>query len=257
MHKGGVMKKLSSFERWKESVKAGNGGSGSMFALLPQFAEFSTAVKEARLAAKPELPSPGQLALLAALVSDKDQLFQEYDRKVAKLDADLKLTSVEKAMRRAMHFYFMARNELRAADALDAIDLAMRYHDWGTAHALNDELNMPRMEAEAWRFYPNKTDDDLRQFVRAELRANGDNKAEFKSEYGLPTALKKWRLATVGGATQKTVKQWWKERWRSHGGYYAVYRWEVNQFIEWRIKEHRKKNAAGVARSRGKRPLKP
>lgn len=247
------MKELSSVEQWRTNGVR-DVGCSKMFQTPAQHLglKLPAAVKEARHAAeRPKLPTPEQLAALAGIVGDKDWLFREYEQKVAKHDARLKLTSVEKALRRAMHIYFMACNELKAASALDAIDVAIRYHDWETAHILHNKFNLQQMEDEAWRFYKDKADDALRQHLRAELKANGVPKVEFKSDWGLPRALKKWRLAEMGD-TKRTADRWWNDRWRPDGKYHAVYQFEVEAYLKWRIADHRKKNAAGVASFRKK-----
>jgi hypothetical protein len=197
---------------------------------------------------KPELPTAYQLVSLAALIGDKDALFKEFDEYVAEYDDPKENGSqLDKAMRRAMHAYVCATKVLAHAASLDAMDFARWCHDWDTALKLN-EPNAARWEAEAWRFYPQQSHDDLRQHLE-------DNKVKgsFK-DHGLPNALKRWWLSRHG-VTKAEANRWWKDRLRE-GGYHAVYRWEITHFIGWSVESQRKKNRETVAASRAKKKKK-
>jgi len=248
--------KLSSAERWMEAVKNGPPKFNFANAFLPAAQQLgfpTTPVQEARHAAKPELPSPGQLAVMAALVGDKDAWFTELEKEARERNSDEpEPTAIERAMRRAVCFYLQAAKELKSTEELDAVDLHFKYHDLQTAAALYEKFSCQQMETDAWRFYPDQPTDKCREYTCAALKAGGIKDVEYKSRYGLPTALRRWRCATVEGLKKRGFDAVWKERRRAKGAYYLIHRHEIEAFIKWRLEQHRKGNVIRTNRSRKK-----
>lgn len=232
---------LEKARRFLDAGKASNGhGFKNMFQVAPK-----------QPSPPKDLPTPDQLVELATLVWDKDALFVEFDADRAEYEKnEPPRTTIDDALRRALHLRVRAVRMLEHAESLDATSYACFCHDWKTAIDL-DSANEAEREKNAWRFYPEQTDDDLRRHL-----SESGVKGEFK-RHGLPNALKKWWHTHNPKLSKKQVDKWWESKRRAKGAYYAVYEWEVTHFIGWNSEQYRKANREGVAAYREKKKALP
>src|SRR5687767_14996491 len=113
----------------------------------------------------PSLPSTAELATLAALIAGNESIDSEFEEEAKEhtlFAEEEPLTATERLLRKAMHVYLNAADELKAAQTLTPTQIAIRYRSIKLLTAVVEEQERPKWEATATWLYPGRDDDSLR-----------------------------------------------------------------------------------------------